>query len=95
VDVTNESSIDGTEVVQVYVEDVIASVVVPNKSLRGFKKVVVPAGETRSVEVEVAVRELGLYDARMRYVVEPGEFRFLVSASSRDVRGTVGLEVVR
>lgn len=95
VDVTNESDVDGMEVVQVYVSDVISSVVVPNKTLRGFEKVFIPAGETETVEIEVKISELGLYDSRMRYVVEPGEFKFMVSASSRDVRGTVSLEVVR
>lgn len=94
-DVTNESDVDGMEVVQVYVSDVIASVVVPNKTLRGFEKVLIPAGETKTVEISVNVSELGLYDSRMRYVVEPGEFKFMVSASSRDVKGTVSLEVVR
>ncbi|KAJ5576186.1 hypothetical protein N7535_003112 [Penicillium sp. DV-2018c] len=78
---------DGTEVVQVYVEDEIASVVVPNRVLRGFKKVFVPAGESRVVRVEVRVLDLGVWDARMRYVVEPGRFRVLVGSSSEDIRG--------
>ncbi|KAG9185765.1 beta-glucosidase [Alternaria panax] len=53
VSVTNESDVDGKEVVQVYVQDVFASVVVPNKELKGFKKVMIKAGETADVSVEL------------------------------------------
>ncbi|KAL4874741.1 glycoside hydrolase superfamily [Aspergillus karnatakaensis] len=88
VDITNtDRRRDGTEVVQVYVVDVVSSVVVPNKLLKGFEKVVVPAGETVTVEIDLDVGELGLWDARMRYVVEKGEFTVLVGSSSRDFRG--------
>ncbi|KAL4788112.1 glycoside hydrolase superfamily [Aspergillus varians] len=88
VDITNtDPARDGTEVVQVYVQDVIASVVVPNRQLKGFEKVFVPAGETRTVSIELDVTNLGLWDTRMRYVVEPGEFAVLVGRDSVDVRG--------
>ncbi|KAF7586559.1 hypothetical protein BBP40_008682, partial [Aspergillus hancockii] len=88
VDVRNaDAERDGTEVVQVYVVDEIASVVVPNRLLKGFKKVVVPAGETKTVEIELKVKDLGLWDVRMRYVVEPGAFGVLVGSSSEDIRG--------
>jgi beta-glucosidase len=78
---------DGTEVVQVYVQDEIASVVVPNRQLKGFKKVLIPAGKTRTVRVEIRVEELGVWNSRMKYVVEPGRFRVLVGSSSEDIRG--------
>ncbi|KAL2820541.1 glycoside hydrolase superfamily [Aspergillus cavernicola] len=78
---------DGTEVVQVYVVDEISTVVVPNRLLKGFEKVFVPAGETKDVEIELKVQDLGLWDARMKYVVEKGAFTVLVGGSSVDVRG--------
>jgi beta-glucosidase len=88
VDVTNtDTARVGTEVVQVYVVDEIATVVVPNRLLKGFKKVVIPAGETVTVEIELKVQDLGLWDVRMRYVVEPGAFGVLVGSSSEDIRG--------
>ncbi|KAL4870592.1 hypothetical protein BDV12DRAFT_56130 [Aspergillus spectabilis] len=88
VDITNnDRHRGGTEVVQVYVVDEITSVVVPNRLLKGFEKVFVPARETRTVEIELDVGELGLWDARMRYVVERGEFTVLVGSSSVDFRG--------
>ncbi|CEL09863.1 Putative Beta-glucosidase-related glycosidase [Aspergillus calidoustus] len=88
VDITNtDSRRDAAEVVQVYVVDELSSVVVPNKQLKGFEKVVIPAGETKTVTVELEVQELGLWDARMKYVVEPGAFRVLVGGDSGAERG--------
>ncbi|OJI99072.1 hypothetical protein ASPVEDRAFT_80698 [Aspergillus versicolor CBS 583.65] len=88
VDVTNtDAARDGTEVVQVYIVDEIATVVVPNRQLKGFEKVVVPAGETKTVEIDIDVKELGLWNARMKYVVEPGAFTVLVGGDSKDARG--------
>ena len=75
VDVTNGSPRDGAEVVQLYVQDVLASVAVPNRQLRGFAKVPVAAGATETVELRLRVRDLGLWDVGLEYVVEPGEFR--------------------
>ncbi|KAL4909380.1 hypothetical protein BDW74DRAFT_174584 [Aspergillus multicolor] len=88
VDITNtDNSRDGTEVVQLYIVDEITSVVVPNRELKGFEKVVVPAGETKTVEIDIDVANLGLWDVRMKYVVEKGEFTVLVGSSSADIRG--------
>lgn len=88
VDVTNtDAARDGTEVVQVYVSDVIASVVVPNRALKGFEKVVIPAGKTKTVEIDLQVEDLGLWNRSMQYVVEPGAFTVLVGSSSSDIRG--------
>ncbi|KAL2176113.1 beta-glucosidase/beta-xylosidase [Thermothelomyces heterothallicus CBS 202.75] len=78
VTVKNVSSREGQEVVQVYVKDLIASVVVPNIRLRGFQKLKLRAGESKRVSIKVKVQDLGVWDARMRYVVEPGDFLFLV-----------------
>ncbi|KAL1792382.1 hypothetical protein ACET3X_008889 [Alternaria dauci] len=91
VSVTNESDVDGKEVVQVYVQDVFASIVVPNKELKGFKKVMIKAGETVDVSVELDVSKWGLWDKKMQYVVEKGDFIVHVGASSLDLRvnGTV------
>jgi beta-glucosidase len=87
VSVTNTSPVDGKEVVQVYVQDLIASVVVPNIELKGFKKVAVKAGETVDVSVELDVGKWGLWTRKMEYVVEKGDFVVWVGASSKDLRG--------
>lgn len=86
VEVTNNSTRDGAEVVQLYVKDEVASVVVPNMQLKGFSKVVIRAGERVTVEIPLDVAELGLWDARLQYVVEPGNFTVLVGSSSKDLR---------
>jgi len=91
--VTNTGPMDGQEIAQLYVQDVIASVVVPNKSLKGFKKVFIKAGATVDVQIPVKVQDLGLWDLRMRYVVEPGAFVFWVGASSKDLRTSATLVV--
>jgi beta-glucosidase len=83
--VWNSSKRDGAEVVQLYVEDLISSVVVPNRQLKGFKKIFIKAGESEEVNIPVKVEDLGLWDIRMKYVVEPGEFRFWVGSSSKDL----------
>ncbi|PKX96955.1 putative beta-glucosidase [Aspergillus novofumigatus IBT 16806] len=88
VDVTNtHKSMDGTEVVQVYIQDEIASVVVPNRQLKGFEKVVIPAKKTKTVKIQIKVQDLGLWNSAMKYVVEPGAFAALVGSSSADIRG--------
>jgi beta-glucosidase len=94
VSVTNTSPVDGKEVVQIYVQDVLASVVVPNKELKGFKKVLVKAGQTVDVSVELDVGAWGLWDRKMQYVVEKGEFVVHVGASSMDLRGNATVTVV-
>ncbi|KAI1374497.1 glycoside hydrolase family 3 protein [Hypoxylon crocopeplum] len=94
VDITNDSTRDGAEVVQLYVQDMVSSVVVPNKQLKGFSKTLVRAGTTETVSVDLAVADLGLWDIGMKYVVEPGEFTVHVGSSSNDLRGDAILTVI-
>ncbi|KAF3054885.1 Periplasmic beta-glucosidase [Daldinia childiae] len=94
IDITNNSTRDGAEVVQLYVQDLVASVVVPNKQLRGFSKVFAPAGTTKAVEIDIAVADLGLWDISMKYVVEPGEFTVYAGSSSNDFRTKATFTVV-
>jgi beta-glucosidase len=94
VSITNTSPVDGKEVVQIYVQDVIASIVVPNKELKGFKKVLVKARETVDVSVELDVGKWGLWNRKMEYVVEKGDFIVHVGASSMDLRGNATVTVM-
>lgn len=93
VDVTNESDHDGAQVVQIYVRDELASVDLPRHVLKGFDKVFIEAGETTTVEVELSVQEWGLWNRRMEYVVEPGEFTILVGTDSETFVGEVTVTV--
>lgn len=93
VKVSNKSKRDGSEVVQIYVKDMISSVDVPRYQLKGFKKVNIKKEESTTVEVDLKVSEWGLYDRKMKYVVEPGDFTIYVGNSSEDFRGNVTVTV--
>ncbi len=82
VNLANVGSVDGAEVVQLYVRDLKSSRTRPVKELKAFEKVFVKAGETCVVELEVPVSELGFYNSRMEYAVEPGDFKFMLGTSS-------------
>ena len=82
VDVENVGDRDGDEVVQLYIRDVAASVARPVKELRGFERVTLRPGETRTVRFTLTPEDLGFYDDRMQFVVEPGAFKVFVGTSS-------------
>ena len=84
VDVTNTGERAGSEVVQMYVRDVVSSVTRPVKELKGFSKVTLGPGESMTVAIPIPSSALSFYDVDMRRVVEPGEFRVMVGTSSRD-----------
>ncbi|CAH0528840.1 glycoside hydrolase family 3 N-terminal domain-containing protein [Vibrio hippocampi] len=81
----NSSEVDGEEVVQLYVRDKHASVVKPIRELKGFKKLLIPAGATRKVEFSLPTDMLNLTDQSNRRVVEPGEFEIMIGRSSKDI----------
>ena len=84
--VTNSGARAGDEVVQLYVRDVLASVARPMMELRGFERVHLKPGESKDVTFRVGREDLKMLDRDMRWVVEPGVFRVLVGASSKDIR---------
>ncbi len=84
VDVTNTGKMDGSEVVQLYVRDVVSSVVTPVRQLKGFAKVEIKAGETRTVDIPVRICELCIVNEDDKYIVEPGEFEIMVGPDSRE-----------
>lgn len=83
-DVTNTGKRHGTEVVQLYVRDMVSSVTRPLKELRGFRKLELKPGESMTVDMAITPASLAFYDIRMDYVVEPGDFAIMVGTSSRD-----------
>ena len=93
VNVENTGTRAGDEVVQVYVTDVAASVSRPVKQLRGFERVTLRAGERRRIEFTLGGEDLGFYDRRMRFVVEPGAFRITVGTDSNSGL-TANLDVI-
>ena len=83
-DVTNSGKREGAEVVQMYIRDVVSSVTRPVKELKGFQKVTLHPGETKTLIFNITPDLLAFYDVNMKYVVEPGEFSIMVGNSSRD-----------
>jgi beta-glucosidase len=84
VDVTNTGNVAGDEVVQLYIRDLVSSVTRPVKELKGFQRVSLAPGETRTVTFEITAEHLAFYDIDMVFRVEPGEFRLMVGPSSRN-----------
>jgi len=93
-EVKNTGSIEGDEVVQLYIRDLLSSVTTYEKSLRGFERVHLRPGEARTVNFVLQSDDLALWDRNMRFVVEPGKFRVLVGSGSEDIRLTGEFEIV-
>jgi beta-glucosidase len=89
VPVTNSGNYDGEEVVQLYIRDNVGSVTRPVKELKGYKKIALAKGETRTVTFDLSVEDLKFYDKDMRWKAEPGEFTVFVGSNSRDTQPAV------
>lgn len=86
VDITNSGTRAGAEVVQLYVKDLVSSVVTYDSVLRGFERVSLAPGETRTVHFTLRPEDLQLLDKHEQWTVEPGEFEVRIGASSTDIR---------
>lgn len=84
VEVHNTGKYEGTEIVQLYVNDIYSSVTTPVKELKGFARVTLKPGEKKTAEITVPVSALSLVDRDNRAVTEPGEFEIMIGSSSRD-----------
>lgn len=84
IDVTNTGRVKGRETVQLYIRDLVASITRPVKELRGFEKIELTPGETRTVNFTVSYEDLAFHDIAMNFIVEPGEFEIMVGPSSAE-----------
>lgn len=91
--VRNSGSVTGDEVVQLYIRRPVASVTRPVKELKGFTRITLAPGETKTVEFTLSPAELAFLDAAMKEVVEPGKVNVMVGASSADIRLRGTLEI--
>lgn len=89
----NSGALAGDEVVQLYVRDVVGSVTRPLKELKGFQRVTLPPGESRTVRFDLPVHELGFIGHDLRRTVEPGDFQVWVGRSTTE--GLQGAFTVR
>lgn len=82
VTVTNTGSMDGHEIVQLYIHDKVANVTRPVKELKGFQKINLKKGESKTVTFKISVEDLKFYNSKMEFGVEPGEFEIAIAPSS-------------
>ena len=86
VTLTNTGSFDGTETVQLYIRDLVASIVQPVRVLRGFRQLLLKAGQQEIVTFSLTAADLGFYNDRLEYASEPGAFQLFIGNSSEDAR---------
>ena len=83
---TNTGSKDACEVVQLYMHDPVASIARPVKELKGFRRIMLKAGETKEVTFDITEKDLSYYDAEGRQVFEPGKFDIMLGHDSRSLQ---------
>jgi len=95
ISVTNTGKMDGKETVQLYIRQEYCSVVRPIKELKAFKKVLIKAGETKQVTLNVIMKDCGYYNNKGKYLLEPGKFFIMVGTSSEDIKFTETVDVLK
>lgn len=83
-EVENTGDRDGEELVQLYIRDLVGSVTRPVKELRGYRKVFLAKGETKTVEFTITPETIAMYNLDMKYLPEPGDFKVWVAANAAD-----------
>jgi beta-glucosidase len=86
VTITNTGKYDGRETVQLYIRDLVGSVVRPVKELKGFQQVFLKAGESRKINFTIGADDLRFYNDKLDYIYEPGEFKLFIGGNSTDVK---------
>jgi len=84
VEVTNSGKVTGDEIVQMYIRDKVSSVTRPVKELKGFRRISLKPGETKTVTLEITPEKLAFHNIDMKFVAEPGDFEIMIGSSSRD-----------
>lgn len=94
IDVRNTGNVKGDEIVQLYINDEAASVTRPVKELKGFARVSLEAGETKTVIFTISPKQLGFYDMSMSFVVEPGNMNIIIGSSAEDIKAIGKFKIV-
>ena len=85
----------GDEVVQLYTHELVTSVTTYEKNLRGFERIHLEPGETKTVSFTLTPDDLLIWNQEMKFVLEPGKFKVMVGSGSEDIRLTGEFEVKR
>ena len=86
VEVTNTGAVAGKEVVQLYIRDLVASITRPVKELKGFEKIALNPGESKTVTFTITPELLKFYNSDLKFVCELGDFEIMIGSSSKDVK---------
>ena len=92
--VKNTGKQAGSETAQLYIADKVASVIRPVKELKGFAKVKLAPGQTKSIKINLNPEQLAFYDDKMDFVVEAGKYKVMIGSSSEDIRLQSGFSVM-
>ena len=84
--VKNTGILDGEEVVQLYIQDLVGSVTRPVKELKGFRKIMIKANQSQSVTFKITSNDLRFFNSEMEFKAEPGKFKAMVGTNSNDVK---------
>ena len=93
--ITNSGKYAGEEVVQLYLRDKVASLVRPVKELKDFKKIMLQAGESKTIHFIIDKEKLSFCNEKLQWIAEPGEFDLMIGSSSSDIRLKGGFELVK
>lgn len=85
IEVKNTGSTAGKEVVQLYIRDLEGSATRPVKELKGFQKIYLTAGESKTVSFKITEEDLKFYNTALKFIAEPGDFNVFIGGNSRDV----------
>jgi beta-glucosidase len=94
-DIKNTGEREGDEVPQLYINEKVTDVTTYEKQLRGFERVHLSAGETKSVRFTLTPDDLSIWNRDMHFVVEPGTFKVMVGASSEDIKLNGEFEILQ
>ncbi|MET0572719.1 MAG: beta-glucosidase BglX [Pedobacter agri] len=86
VTLSNTGKYDGKEVVQLYIRDLVGSITRPVKELKGFQKVSLKAGESKTISFNISENDLKFYNSDLKFVAEPGDFQVFIGTNSRDAK---------
>jgi beta-glucosidase len=85
VEIKNTGAVEGKEVVQLYIQDLVGSSTRPVKELKGFEKISLKPGESKTVSFKITEEDLKFYNTALKFVAEPGDFKVYIGGNSRDV----------
>ncbi len=93
--VSNTGNFDGEEIVQLYTHDLVRSITPPVMELKGFQKIILKKGESKTVNFELSIEDLKFYNAGLEFMAEPGKFEVFIGKNSEDDKLRLEFELLK